>query len=63
MDNVVSFYHFNTKAAMDAAQLKDNDIAFCKETKTIRTHGADYGESTAWEEIPAAAESTKVFDN
>lgn len=60
MENTVSFYHFNTKEAMDNASLKDTDIAFCKETKTIRTHGTDYGESTCWEQIPEV--STKQFD-
>lgn len=51
MDNLISFYHFNTKDAMDTTSLKDTDIAFCKETRSIRTHGMDYL-SFEWDEIP-----------
>lgn len=51
MDNLISFYHFNTKDAMDTTSLKDTDIAFCKETRSIRTHGMDYL-TFEWDEIP-----------
>ena len=36
---------------MDTTSLKDTDIAFCKETRSIRTHGMDYL-SFEWDEIP-----------
>lgn len=36
---------------MDTTSLKGTDIAFCKETRSIRTHGMDYL-SFEWDEIP-----------
>lgn len=51
MEDSIVFYHFNTKDAMDKTPIKDSDIAFCKETKTIKTHGVEYCKFD-WEEIP-----------
>ena len=57
MANKVSFYHFNTEEAMNSAtNLKDTDIAFCKETKVIKTHGVEYGRALEWEELGAENE-------
>ena len=51
MEDSIVFYHFNTKDAMDSSHMKESDIAFCKETKTIKTHGVEYCKFE-WEEIP-----------
>lgn len=53
MEDAIVFYHFNTKEVMDKTPLKDVDIAFCKETRTIKTHGVEYCKFE-WEEIPEA---------
>lgn len=54
MEDAIVFYHFNTKEVMDQTTLKDVDIAFCKETRTIKTHGVEYCKFE-WEEIPEAS--------
>lgn len=52
MEDSIVFYHFNTKDAMDSFSMKGSDIAFCKETRSIRTHDTDYG-LFEWDEIPS----------
>lgn len=56
-NNLVSFYHFNTEEAMNQANLKDTDIAFCTETKVIKTHGVEYGRALEWNELEAPVEN------
>lgn len=55
-ETAIRFIHFNAKADMDekiqSNYLKDSDIAFCKETRVIRTHGINFGEFN-WSEIPS----------
>lgn len=57
MEDTIVFYHFNTKEVMDQTPMKDSDIAFCKETRTIKTHGIEYCKFE-WEEIPSVANNT-----
>lgn len=55
MNEAIVFYHFNTEEDMNKTVLKDTDIAFCKETRVIKTHGVEYGKFE-WEEIPSVNE-------
>lgn len=63
MANTVSFYHFNTEAAMDQANLKDTDIAFCKESQVIKTHGVEYGRKLEWQELEDVSNSEPVKES
>lgn len=55
MEDSIVFYHFSTRQAYEDKQstLKDSDIAFCKETRTIITHGTEYCDFS-WNDIPTA---------
>lgn len=62
MANTVNFYHFNTEEAMNQSNLKSTDIAFCAETKVIKTHGVEYGRQLQWAEL-GSSESTQTEQN
>ena len=57
MSNFIKFYHFNTKESRDNTEIDDTSISFCKETRTIKTHGIEYCKFE-WEEIPSVASNT-----
>jgi hypothetical protein len=56
-ENYIVFYHFNTKDSMNSSPMKDSDIAFCKETKTVFTNNIEYL-SFCWSEIPSFTHPT-----
>lgn len=62
MGNSIVFYHFNTKNAMESTSIKDTDIAFCKETETIRVGNIDYM-SFDWSEIPKVSVNEPEISN
>ena len=51
MSNSISFYHFDTRDAMDRTPIKDTDIAFCREDGVIKTHGDEYGKGKVDSEL------------
>lgn len=55
-NNYVNFYHFNTEEAMNNSNLRDTDIAFCTETKVIKTHGVEFGKRLEWESLDSETE-------
>lgn len=56
MEDSIVFYHFSTREAYEtnASSLKNSDIVFCKETRTIITHGEEYCDFS-WQDIPEVA--------
>lgn len=61
--NQVGFYHFNTEEAMNQANLKDGDIAFCKETKVIKVRGVEYGRALEWEVLGEESSNSEQEEN